>query len=225
MDNKEKINGVYPDEQSLMEDFVDEIQKPEKPFDVYSLFKENKHLEDIANEILGGSFDELDIKKKEPLDKFLDFVLLKVRTGELDVVNMAYPSKRIQDRVMEKKIIELINVHLQPEIIIKILKYFARNVHDSDTNLYLANLITSESIIRSIFDTFQQFKKDILESDPHRRTKNVKTLQQFPQTTPEKYSSPLDAACRLKYVLEFIALKQDVSRIYTKKELSLSGIE
>jgi hypothetical protein len=65
------------------------------------------------------------------------------------------------------------------------------------------------------------FRKDVFKPDREARANNVKRLQQYVASADDKYSSPLDAACRLKYVLEYIALNNDVSQIYTKKDLML----
>jgi hypothetical protein len=65
------------------------------------------------------------------------------------------------------------------------------------------------------------FKKDIFLSDRDARSRNVKRLQQVLESADVKASSPLDAACRLKYVLEYIMLKQDVSHLYTKETIAL----
>ena len=146
-------------------------------------------------------------------------------TGKAYILSAAYPTKRMEDEELEKKIVELINVHLYPDIVFKILKYLARNVHDADSNLYLAFLITSDEVIKSIYDTFSLFKKDIFEADRNKRTLNVKRIQQFPPATDHRFSSPLDAAARFKYVLEFIAMKQNVEHIYKKSDLSLTGID
>ena len=106
---------------------------------------------------------------------------------------------------MEAKIIELINKHLLPDIIIYILKYFSRNIHESDTNLYLANLVTSDEIIESIYSAFKMFRDDIFVEDRDMKCWNVKSLQQCSKTADNRNSSPLDAACRFKYILRYIA--------------------
>jgi hypothetical protein len=225
------------DENAQMEDYTENSEsqaldkKPledlqqEPSINIYSLLKENANLEDIANQILFGTFSDYDILRKDIIDKFLDFVILKVRTGKAYIVSAAYPTKRMEDEELERKIVELINAHLYPDIVFKILKYLARNVHDADSNLYLAFLITSDEIIKSIYDTFILFKKDIFEADRNKRTLNVKRIQQFPPATDHRFSSPLDAAARFKYVLEFIAIKQNVEHIYKKSDLSLTGID
>jgi hypothetical protein len=129
------------------------------------------------------------------------------------------------DHELEKKIIEIINKHLYPEIIFRILKFFTRNVHDADTNLYIANLIYSEDIIKSIYDTFKLFKKDIFTNDRDRRTLNVKRIQQYSPRSENKLSSPLDAVARLKYILEFFLVKYDLAHLYTKEDLLLGRRE
>lgn len=198
-------------------------REEEKRIDV--LLREEDDLEKIAQVILEYPFQDIDILKRDSLDKFLDLVILKVRTGNSYIPSLAYPTKRIADKEIEEKIIKLINIHLYPDIIFRILKYFARNIHDSDTNLYLAYLITSDEIITAIYETFLLFKKDIFENDSTKRVINVKRLQQFPLRTGDSFSSPLDAACRFKYILEFIALKQNVKHIYSEKDIYLTQVE
>ena len=156
------------------------------------------------------------------MDRFLDYIIAKVKTGSYYIPSLAYPTRRMSDKDLENKIIELINVHLNPEIIFPLLKYFARNVKDSDRNLYLAFLINSENIIKSIYDTFLLFKKDVFLTDPEKRVLNVKRIQQFPPTVDSGTSSPLDAICRFKYILEFIALKQKVEHIYKAEDIKLA---
>ncbi len=211
------------EEESIEQTAVVEYEE-ERPLNMYSLLKDKANIEEIAEELLSGTLTQYDIKRKDTLDRFLDFVIQKVRTGKHYIISEAYPSKRMEDLSLEKLVIELINEHLFPDIIFKILKYMARNIHDADSNLYLAYLITSDGIIRSLYETFLLFKKDILESDRDKRTLNVKRIQQFPPATEHRFSSPLDAAARFKYVLEFIALKQNVEHIYKKPELVLSDI-
>ncbi len=191
---------------------------------VETLLKEEKNLEAVAEKIIEGTYEAFDIQKKDSIERFLDFILQKVNTGIYFIPNLAYPAKRIQDRELEDKIIKLINVHLIPDIILRLLKYFARNIHDSNSNLYLAYLITSDDIIRSIYNTFLTFKKDIFETDRKKKTLNVKRMQQFSQRSDDRFSSPLDAACRFKYILEFIALKQNVEHIYTADMISLTDV-
>jgi len=195
-----------------------------KALNLETLLKE-RDLEQVAETLLEDSFRNTDIMKKDSLDRFLDLAHFKAQTGLPEILHMAYPTKRMMDRELEKRVVELINTHLYPEIILKLLKYFTRNIHDADTNLYLANLVHSEDIIRSIYETFVLFKKDIFVSDPERRTINVKRVQQFSPRTDNKTASPLDAASRLKYILEFIALKQDVSHIYRAENLRMSADE
>jgi hypothetical protein len=190
---------------------------------IESLVKDEKDLGEVAARILDGAYKSMDIQKKESIERFLDFVLLKVKTGSYYIPSLAFPTRRMSDQEMEEKIIQLINIHLNPEIVFPVLKYFARNIKDSDKNLHLAYLINAEDIIKSIYDTFLLFKKDIFIPDPNKRTLNVKRIQQFPPTTANSFSSPLDAACRFKYILEFIALKQNVNHIYTADQIRVSG--
>jgi hypothetical protein len=106
-----------------------------------------------------------------------------------------------------------------------LLKFFMRNVHDSDTNLYIANLIYSEKIIRSIYDTYELFRKDIFKTDMDERALNVKRIQQYSPRSDNKLSSPLDAAARLKYILEFFLLKYDISHVYTREDIRFARMD
>ncbi len=129
---------------------------------IEKLIKEEKKLEDVAELILEGSYHSVDIFKKDSMDRFLDFIIAKVRTGSYYIPSLAFPSRRMSDKELEDNLIKLINIHLNPEIILPILKYFARNIKDSDKNLYLAYLITSDEIINSIYETFLLFKKEVI---------------------------------------------------------------
>ena len=160
---------------------------------------------------------------RTPWTVFLDFVYFKVQTGYWDNFNEAYPVRRMNDRVLEEKVREVINIHLYPDIVLKILKFITRNLHDSDTNLYIASLVYSEEIIRSLYETYLLFKKDIFISDPDKRSLNVKRVQQFSPRSDNKLSSPLDAAARLKYILEFLSLRNRVEHIFKKEDLLLSA--
>jgi len=188
-----------------------------------AMIREEKDLQEVADVILEGTYKDIDIQKKDTLDHFLDYVISKVRTGSYYIPSLAFPTRRMSDMELEDKVIKLINIYLYPEIVLPILKYFARNVKDSDKNLYLAYLINSDGIIKSIYDTYVLFKKDIFITDRDKRTLNVKRIQQFPPTTENQLSSPLDAAGRFKYILEFIALKQKVDHIYTAEQIKLSS--
>ncbi|MFH0974444.1 MAG: hypothetical protein V1874_01530 [Spirochaetota bacterium] len=190
---------------------------------IEKLIKEEKDLEAVANIILEGAYKSFDILKKDSIERFLDFVIIKVRTGSYHIPSLAFPTRRMSDKQLEEKIIKLINIYLNPEIIFPMLKYFARNIKDSDKNLYLAYLINSDDIIKAIFDTFLLFKKDIYIADVKKRTLNVKKIQQFPPTVDPGVSSPLDTCCRFKYILEFIALKQNVEHIYTSEQIKVGN--
>jgi len=190
--------------------------------DLESLFKESD-LESIAHSLIEGTFKAYDLLKKDSLDKFLDFVTFKVKTGRSHIINLAYPSMRMYDEDLEAKVIQVMNYHLFPDIILRILKYFTRNIHNSDTNLHLAYLIEADDIIRAIYETFLLFRKDIFNPDKNRRTLNVKRIQQYPPAKDNVHSSPLDAACRLKYVLEYISLKQHTDHLFTGKNITLSA--
>jgi hypothetical protein len=183
----------------------------------------NNDLETVGLRLTEGALEMADFMKKDILDRFLDFIFFKVSTGNIDIPSMAYPTKRMLDRELEKKVIEVINKHLYPEIIFRLLKFFTRNVHDADTNLYIANLIFSEDIIKSIYDTYKLFKKDIFVDNRDKRTLNVKRIQQYSSRSDNKLSSPLDATARLKYILEFFLVKYNTTHLYTKEDLILWG--
>ena len=192
---------------------------------IENILKSNLTVEDAAERIQDASLLEMDIlTKKDSLDRFLDFVHFKARTGYDFIEHMAYPSKRIGDAEIEEKARQLINIHLLPMIIFSLLKFFTRNVQNSDTNLYIAFLIESDDVVRPLFDTFCMFKKDVFKVDKEDRAMNVKKLQQYVASADDRFSSPLDAACRLKYILEYIALYHDVSHIYTKNDLLLQPL-
>jgi len=194
-----------------------------KSLNLESLLREDKDPELIAQDILEGEFFELDIHRKDYLDRFLDFIYFKVSTGIPHIIHDAYPSKRMHDKELESKIRELLNDHLYPDILFPLLKHFSRNMHNSDTNLYLAYLVEADEIINTIYDTFIMFRNDSWILDPEKRTLNVKRIQQYLARSENQHSSPLDAACRFKYILEFIAIKQKVDHIYTIDQLKLSG--
>ena len=197
----------------------------EKALDIGTLLKTERDLQRIADILVSGTYEDFDLYMKDSLDKFLDFIIEKAGTGIPEIINLAYPTKRIADGEMEAKIIRLLNEFLFPDIVLKILKYMTRNIHDSDTNLHLAVLITSDDIIRSIYETFLLFRRDIGENDARRRILNVKRIQQFPPATDDSASLPLDAACRLRYVLEFFMTRRRVDHLYTRADLSLTGID
>jgi hypothetical protein len=194
-----------------------------KAINIDNLLKE-RDLDLIASTIVDDTLRDTDILRKDLLDRFLDYVIFKISTGMPYIIHQAYPTKRVIDKELETKLMQLINEKLYPEIVLKLLKYFTRNNHDSDTNLYLAFMINSEDIIRAIYDTYLLFKNDIFVSDPDKRTMNVKRIQQVSPRTENKVASPLDAACRFKYILEFIALKQRVDHIYTMSDLLLTDV-
>ncbi len=182
-------------------------------------------LKKVALVLTEGAMEMSDFLKKDVIDRFLDFIFFKVQTGNVDIPSLVFPTKRMLDSVLEQKILELINVHLFPEIILRLLKFFTRNVHDSDTNLYIANLVYSEDIIKGIYEAYRLFKKDIFIGDRNKRTLNVKIIQQFSQRSDNKQSSPLDAAARLRYILEFFLIKYNLGNIYTKEDLVFSRTE
>ncbi len=196
-----------------------------KTLNLEALLREDRNPGLIAQDILEGVFAELDIHRKDYLDRFIDFVYFKVSTGTPYIVHDAYPTKRMSDLELESRIKELINDHLYPDILFPLLKHFARNIHNSDTNLYLANLVESDDIIRTLFDTYKMFKNDIRVTEPDKRTLNVKRIQQYLARSENIHSSPLDAACRFKYILEFLAITRKVDHIYTMDHLLLSENE
>ncbi len=212
-------NGFYDESENSSEG---SLPVAESTFDYVALLKEHDPAE-AAEMILESTYGEIDIMKKDAVDRFLDFIYFKVQTGYWENPNVAYPTKKMNDHELEALIVDLLNNHLYPEIVLKLLKFFTRNIHDPDTNLYIANLIVSEDIMRSIYETFILFKKDIFIPDPDRRSLNVKRIQQFSPRTDNKVSSPLDAAARLKYVLEFIYEKLKPDHIFTKENLRMSA--
>ena len=182
----------------------------------------NEKLTDVAAQFMESTSAEQHFKRKDAIDRFLDFVFFKIQTGSFYVIHMAYPTKRMRDEALEEKTKELINEHLYPEIVRRLLKFFSRNIHNSDANLYLAYLIESEHIIKALYNTFKLLQKDIFTYNIEKKTTNVKMIQQFSSGSDISISSPLDACARLKYILEFLAIKQNVSQIYTFDDLLLS---
>ena len=190
-----------------------------------NIIKSRLTIEEAAEKIHDAALMEVDVlTKKDSLDRFLDYVYFKAKTGYDFIEYLDYPSKRIADPEIEEKARQLINVHLLPTIIFSLLKFFMRNVQNSGTNLYIAYLLESDEVVKPLYDTFCMFKKDIFVKDKEARSRNVKRLQQYVSSADERFSSPLDAACRLKYILEYIALYHDVSHIYTKKDILLQPI-
>jgi hypothetical protein len=189
---------------------------------IENILKSDLPVDEAAERIHDAQLLETDIlTRKDSLDRFLDYVYFKARTGYDHIEHLAYPSKRIGDSEIEQKARELINVHLLPTIIFSLLKFFTRNVANADTNLYIAYLIESDDVVKALYDTFCMFKKDVFKKDKEARSINVKRLQQYVSAAEDRFSSPLDAACRLKYILEYIAINNDVSHIYTKADLRL----
>jgi len=195
----------------------------EQEKDIEYLLRVDDDLEKISNIIMEGTYKDHDLMRKDSLDRFLDHVFFMIKTGYYYIINLAYPTKRMLNKQIEEKIIKLINIYLYPEIVYKLLKHFASNIHNSDTNLYLAYLIVSDEIIMSLYNTFLLFKKDIFEPDPDKRCINVKKIQQFSPRSDNKFSSPLDSACRFKYILEYIALKLNVEHLYSISDISLTN--
>ncbi len=188
----------------------------------FELLLKTDDLESVAARIIESSYEEVDFMRMDTLDRLLDFIYFKVQTGYMYIPHMAYATKRMMDRELESKVIDLLNIHLYPEIVLKLLRFFTRNINNSDSNLFFACLIKSEEIVRSIYDTFLLFKKDIFITDPNKRVLNVKRIQQFSSKSEIKLSSPLDACARLKYILEFFIINQNVNSIYSREDLLLS---
>jgi hypothetical protein len=190
---------------------------------IENILKSDIDLENAADRILDTVLMDNDIvTRKDVLDRFIDYIFFKAKTGHDHIINIAYPSKRIADPDIEYKVTQLMNIHLVPSIIFPILKFFSRNVQNSDTNLYIAQVLEDEAVIRPLYETFLLFRKDVFARDMEARAKNVKRIQQYVASSDNQFSSPLDAACRLKYVLEYIALKQDISSIYTHNDILLA---
>lgn len=200
-------------------DSLDSINPEKSQLINFEKIIKNNRLEDVAEKLVESTFVEQHFMRKDAIDRLLEFAFFRIQTGAFDVIHMAYPTKRMHDRDLETKIKSLINEHLYPEIVLRILKFFSRNIHDSDTNLYIANLIESESIIRSVYDTFKLFQKDIFIYNVEKKTLNVKMIQQFSPQSDVSLSLPLDACARFKYILEFFSIKQKVSHIYTLDDL------
>ena len=187
----------------------------------FQSFLKSGPLENIAEKILDSLYGDTDMMRRDLLDKFLEYIYKRCMTGYVDIPSMAYPTKRMMDKDLEIRVKSLINEHLYPDIVLRILKFFLRNVHEADSNLYLANLIESDEIITSILDTYRLLKKDIFKPDADERTLNVKRIQQFFKHSENKLSSPLDACARLKYILEFFAIKKNVSHLYKSEDILL----
>lgn len=190
--------------------------------DFDDLLKTKLSNQDIANVILNKSYDDEEIiTRRDTLDRFLDFIYFKVKTGEPHIINLAYPSQRMADKDLENKIIDILNYRLMPDIIIKILRYFTINLKNSQTNLFLAYLIVDAGLIKPIYESFKTFKKDVFLDTVEARCRSVKNLQQHTQRTDPVFSNPLDSACRFKYILEYILLKQNIKNLYSADDLVL----
>ena len=210
------------DKKTFKKDSLENINPEKSQLINFEKIIKNEKLEDIAEKLIESTFAEHHFMKKDAVDRLLDFAYFKIQTGSFYVIHMGYPTKRMHDKELEKKMIELINEHLYPEIVLRLLKFFSRNIHNSDSNLYIAYLIESESIIKSIYDTFKLFQKDIFIYNKEKKTLNVKMIQQFSARSDLSLSLPLDACARFKYILEFFAIKQNVSQIYTLDDLQLA---
>ena len=207
---------------TIKSDSIENINPEKSQLINFEKIIKSENLEDVAEKLIESTFVEQHFMRKDAIDRLLDFTFSKVQTGSFYVIHMAYPTKRMYDKELEEKIIKLINEYLYPEIVLRVLKFFSRNIHNSDTNLYIANLIESESIIRSVYDTFKLFQKDIFIYNAEKKTLNVKMIQQLSAQSDIALSLPLDACTRFKYILEFFAVKQNMSHIYTQDDLLLA---
>lgn len=225
----EEITANMPDDTGSKQNklLASESEADEKKgggiIDFDALLK-TKSPEDAAETILNASYESLETRRRDALERFIDFVDTKIRTGYWVEFNDAYPFKRMNDTLLEEKAIVMLNEYLYPDIVIKLLKFMTRNIYDPDSNLFIANLITSQDIIKSFYDTYNLFKKDIMITDKNERALNVKRIQQFPANSDINLSSPLEAASYLKYVLEFLHLKGLGEGIFTLEDLRLSNI-
>jgi len=181
----------------------------------------NEKLELVAEKLVESTFVEQHFMRKDAIDRFLDFTYFKVQTGAHHIIHMAYPTKRMHNKELEAKIKLLINELLYPEIVLRVLKYFTRNIQEADTNLHIANLVDSEEIIQSVYETFNLFKKDIFVYNPEQKSLNVKMIQQFSPQSDYKLSLPLDACAKLKYVLEFFYIKHNIKHLYTMDDIRM----
>ncbi len=206
---------------SFRYDSLDSIDPQKSQLINFEKIIKNERLEDVAEKLVESTFVEQHFMRKDAIDRFVDFTFFKVQTGVFDVFHMAYPVKRMHDRILEERIMVLINELLYPEIVLRLLMFFTRNIHDSDTNLYLANLIESEAIIRSVYETFMLFRKDIFIYNSEKKCLNVKRVQQFSSQSDDSLSLPLDACARLKYLLEFFLIKKMVNNLYTMDDISM----
>jgi len=188
----------------------------------YDLLLKEDDIVFIADQIAEANYNTFDYFKKDATDRFLEYVYYKIQNGHYDIINTAFPCKRMYDKELETKVIQLLNEHLHFDIVLKLLKFFTRNLYNSDSNLYIANLIYSRDIIQSLYNTYSLLKKDIFIADANRRTLNVKRIQQLSPFSDNKFSSPLDTAARMKYILQFLALKNKIEDIYTAEDIMLS---
>ena len=209
------------EKRSYRYDTLDSIDPNKSQLINFDKILRNEKLELVAEKLVESTFVEQHFMRKDAIDRLLDFTYFKVQTGAYHIIHMAYPTKRMHDRDLEEKIKTLINELLYPEIVLRILKYFTRNIHEADTNLYIANLVESEEIIQSVYETFNLFRKDIFIYNTDQKALNVKMIQQFSPQSDYKLSLPLDACARLKYVLEFFYIKQNVKHIYTLDDIRM----
>lgn len=211
------------DRKSLKFDTLDSIDPEKSQLINFEKIIKNEKLEDVAEKLIESTYVEQHFMRKDAVDRFLDFVFFRVQTGYFHIIHMAYPFKRMHDIELEERVVELINEHLIPEIVLRMLRFFTRNIHNSDTNLYMANLVESESIIQSVYNTFLLFKKDIFIYDREKKCLNVKRIQQFSAQSDSSLSLPLDACARLKYILEFFLIKHNVAHIYTMEDIKMDS--
>lgn len=212
------------DRKSFRYDSLESIDPNKSQLINFEKILRTEKLELVAEKLVESTFVEHHFMRKDAIDRLLDFAYFKIQTGAYHVIHMAYPTKRMHDSELEAKIKTLINELLYPEIVLRVLKYFTRNIHESDTNLYIANLIESEEIMLSCYETFNLFKKDIFIYNTDQKSLNVKMIQQFSPQSDYRLSLPLDACARLKYVLEFFYIKHNVKHLYTPDDIKMFNI-
>ena len=102
-------------------DSLDSINPEKSQLINFERIIKNERLEDVAEKLVESTFVEQHFMRKDAIDRFLDFAFFRIQTGAFDVIHMAYPTKRMHDRDLETKIKSLLNEHLYPEIVLRIL--------------------------------------------------------------------------------------------------------
>ncbi|HQL81247.1 MAG TPA: hypothetical protein PK307_03545, partial [Spirochaetota bacterium] len=57
----------------------------------------NNAIENVAQRLSEGALEMADFMRKDVIDRFLEFVFFKVQTGNMDIPNLAYPTRRMLD--------------------------------------------------------------------------------------------------------------------------------